>query len=99
MEPGSPLVHLTTVVGSFHGRVLAARLAAEGVVAELQGMSEGPYPLPGEVDVLVHADQLEFAREILLADAVDAAFDELRSRPTRVRPRLRRSRLRRRGDR
>jgi hypothetical protein len=98
MEPASPLVHLTTVVGSFRGRVIEARLAAEGVTAQLEGLSEGPYPLPCEVDILVRADQLDIAREILLADAVDAAFDEMRTRPPRRR-RRRRSRLRRRGAR
>jgi hypothetical protein len=96
MEPASPLVHLTTVTGSFRGRVIEARLAAEGVAAQLEGLSEGPYPLPTEVYILVRADQLAIAREILLADAVDAAFDEMRSRPVR-RPRRRRSGLRRRG--
>lgn len=66
--------HLTSVSGSFHGRVLAARLGAEGVLVELRGLSEGPYPLQGLVGVWVQADQLELAREILLADAVEEAF-------------------------
>jgi len=39
-------------------------------------MSDGPYPLPSNVDVFVHEGQLELARAILLGDAVDAAFDE-----------------------
>jgi hypothetical protein len=76
MKPSDRMVHLTTVVGSFHGHVLAARLGAEGITAELRGMSEGPYPLPANVSVFVHEDQLELARSLLLADAVDAAFDE-----------------------
>jgi hypothetical protein len=67
--------HLTTVRGSFHGRVVAARLGTEGILVELRGMSEGPYPLQGAVEVFVSADQLELAREILLADEVDAAVD------------------------
>ena len=70
------MVHLTTVVGSFHGHVLAARLGSEGIVVELRGLSDGPYPLPANVEVFVHADQLELAQALLLADAVDAAFDE-----------------------
>ncbi|MGD0082595.1 MAG: hypothetical protein ABSD78_05285 [Acidimicrobiales bacterium] len=69
--------HLTTVLGSFHGRVLAARLGAEGVLVVLRGATDGPYPIQGTVDVLVPADQLKFAREILLADAVDDAFGGL----------------------
>jgi len=43
------MVHLTTVVGSFHGHVLAARLGSEGIPVELRGMSDGPYPLPANV--------------------------------------------------
>jgi len=68
------LQNLTTVMGSFHGRVLAARLGAEGVIVVLKGMSDGPYPLQGAVEVLVPAEQLELAREILLADEVEDAF-------------------------
>jgi hypothetical protein len=70
------MVHLTTVVGSFHGHVLAARLGSEGIAVELRGLSEGPYPLPANVSVFVHEDQLELARSLLLADAIDAVFDE-----------------------
>jgi hypothetical protein len=80
MEPASPMVRLTTVAGSFPARVLAARLRSEGVRSELHGAGSGPYPLPGVVDVLVPADQLLLAREILLADAVDALF--VPSRPS-----------------
>jgi len=70
------MVHLTTVVGSFHGHVLAARLNSEGIAVELRGLSEGPYPIAANVSVFVHEDQLELARSLLLADAVDAAFDD-----------------------
>ena len=70
------MVHLTTVVGSFHGHVVAARLGSEGIPVELRGLSDGPYPLPANVEVFVHADQLELARALLLGDAVDAVFDE-----------------------
>jgi hypothetical protein len=73
------MVHLTTATGSFHGRVLAARLGSEGIPVELRGLSDGPYPLPGPVEILVRADMLELAREILLGDAVDAAFAEQRA--------------------
>ncbi len=74
MDPAPPMVHLTTVAGSFPAKVLAARLAAGGVPSELKGALGGPYPLPGVVDVLVPAPMLLLAREILLADAVDALF-------------------------
>ncbi len=105
MAQGTPpeggMVLLTTVVGSFHGRVLSARLGTEGVLAELSPPTDGPYPLQREVDVLVRADQLELAREILLADAVDAAFDPPWPRATRRgvgRTRQLRRRWRRAGD-
>jgi hypothetical protein len=71
------MCYLTTVVGSFHGRVLAARLGAEGVIVVLKGATDGPMPFQSNVDVLVPADQLALAREILLADAVDDAFSDV----------------------
>jgi len=76
MKPSDRMVHLTTVVGSFHGHVLAARLNSEGIAVELRGLSEGPYPITANVSVFVHEEQLALARSLLLADAVDAAFDE-----------------------
>jgi len=76
MKPSDRMAHLTTVAGSFHGHVLAARLGSDGIPVELRGMSDGPYPLPSNVEVYVHADQLELARALLLADAVDAVFDD-----------------------
>ncbi|MGD0439257.1 MAG: hypothetical protein ABSB52_01400 [Acidimicrobiales bacterium] len=76
MQPSDRMIHLTTVVGSFHGHVLAARLGSEGIPVELRGLSDGPYPLAASVEVFVHADQLELAQAILLGDAVDAAFHE-----------------------
>jgi hypothetical protein len=71
------MCYLTTVVGSFHGRVLAARLGAEGVIVVLKGTTDGLYPMQSPVDVLVPADQLVLAREILLADAVDDVFGDV----------------------
>jgi hypothetical protein len=68
------MCYLTTVVGSFHGRVIAARLGAEGILVVLKGATEGPYPLQIAV---VPADQLKAAREILLGDAIDDLFGEM----------------------
>ncbi len=68
------MCYLTTVVGSFHGRLLAARLGAEGVTVVLQGATDGPYPITGAVDVLVPERELDLAREILLGDSVDDIF-------------------------
>ena len=76
MKPGSGLVQLTSVVGSFHAQVLKARLESEGIRCELDPPREGPYPFPMEVSVFVPEDQLNLAREVLLADAVDAAYSE-----------------------
>lgn len=70
------MVHLTTVAGAFHAHVLEARLNSEGIGVELRGLSEGPYPIQISVAVYVRDDELDLARSLLLADAVDAAFDE-----------------------
>lgn len=70
------MTHLTTITGSFQAKVVAARLGAEGIPAQLRGGIDGVYPIFDEVRVYVPEDQVEVAREILLADAVDAVFDE-----------------------
>jgi hypothetical protein len=86
MASGDPLVHLTTVVGSVAGRLVVGRLRAEGIAATMSGLSDGPYPFPAEIDVLVPAGELAAAREILLAQAVDATFgDTKRVAPARRR--------------
>jgi hypothetical protein len=70
------MVHLTTAGSLFEGRVVVARLGAEGILAQLRGGGEGPYPLPGPVEVLVVADRADEARQLLLADQVEAIFDD-----------------------
>ncbi len=77
MESAQDFVYLTTVVGSIAGHLVVGRLRAEGVAATMRGPVEGPYPFPTEIDVLVPAADLDLAREILLADAVEATFDEM----------------------
>ena len=69
------MVHLTTVGSMFEARVVMARLGAEGILTQLRGPGDGPYPLPGPVEVLVVVDQAGEARELLLADQVEALFD------------------------
>lgn len=69
------MVRLATVGTSFHARVIAARLGAEGIVTDLRGNVDGFYPV-GEVHVYVDLEDLEEAREILLVDDVESAFDE-----------------------
>jgi hypothetical protein len=70
------MVPLTTVGSTFEARVVMARLGAEGILTQLRGARDGVYPLPGPVEVLVIADQADEARELLLADQVEAMFDE-----------------------
>ena len=68
------MVLLRTVPSSFHARVLAARLGADGIPTHLRGPIDGPYPM-GDVRVYVGSDDLAVAQELLLADEVEAAFD------------------------
>lgn len=69
------MVAVARVGDGFHARVLAARLGSEGIVTQLRGGGlDGPYPM-GDVEVLVGASDLGAARELLLADEVESAFD------------------------
>lgn len=77
------MVPLLRAEGAFHARVLAARLGSEGVVTQLRGSLDGPYPM-GAVEVLVQADDLALAKELLLADEVEAAFPSDLSEPDAV---------------
>ena len=65
----------------FEAQVLAARLGAEGFVWQMRGACS-VYPF-GTVDVLVDADDLERARELLLVDEIEAVFDPAPPRPPR----------------
>jgi hypothetical protein len=72
------MVPLTTVANPMAARILAAHLGAEGIVWQLRGDVDGPYPV-GPVEVLVPADDLEVARAVVAssdADAVTVADDE-----------------------
>jgi Putative prokaryotic signal transducing protein len=72
------MVPLTTVANPMAARILAAHLGAEGIVWQLRGDVDGPYPV-GPVEVLVPADDLEVARAVVAsadADAVAVAGDE-----------------------
>ena len=60
---------------TFHARVIAARLGSDGILTELRRAVDGPYPGIGEVQIYVCADDLAVARELLLADEVESAFD------------------------
>ena len=69
------MVRLATVRSTFHARVIAARLGAEGIMTQLRGNVDGVYPM-GDTHVFVEAEALDTAREVLLVDEVESAFDE-----------------------
>jgi hypothetical protein len=55
-----------------------ARLGADGILTQSRGGGDATYPLPGPVQVLVLLDQAEEARELLMADQVEAVFEEVK---------------------
>ncbi|MEY2478104.1 MAG: hypothetical protein QOG87_3419 [Actinomycetota bacterium] len=69
------MVPLVPAQGTFHAKVIAARLGAEGIATQLRGSVDGPYPCFGEVTVYVATEDLEVAAEILLVDEVEATLD------------------------
>jgi hypothetical protein len=56
-----------------------ARLGADGILTQSRGGGDGTYPLPGPVQLLVLVDQADEARELLMADQVEALFDDITS--------------------
>ena len=61
------MVLLTTAANPLAARILAAHLGAEGIVWQLRGNVDGPYPV-GPVEILVSADDLEEARLVVGVD-------------------------------
>ena len=59
------MVPLTTAANPVAARILAAHLGAEGIVWELRGNVDGPYPI-GPVEVLVAQEDLAVAREVVV---------------------------------
>jgi hypothetical protein len=72
MVAGFSMVPLTVTSSAFEAQVLCARLGADGIVTEMRGA----YPLAGPVTVLVEAANAELARELMLADQVEAIFQQ-----------------------
>jgi len=74
------MVPLTTAANPLAARILAAHLGAEGIVWELRGNVDGPYPI-GPVEVLVAEEDLAVARQVVVEqepeplDAVDVEHD------------------------
>ena len=59
-----PMVPLTTAPNPMAARILAAHLGSEGIVWQLRGDVDGPYPV-GPVEILVPEDDLDLARVIV----------------------------------
>jgi hypothetical protein len=76
------MVRLITVSTGFEAKVIAARLGVEGILWELRGGVDGPYPI-GPVHVFVAEQDLSFARQVLLESEVESAFQEPRTASTR----------------
>jgi hypothetical protein len=62
-----PMVLLTTAANPLAARILAAHLGAEGIVWQLRGNVDGPYPV-GPVEILVSAEDLDEARGVVGID-------------------------------
>lgn len=84
------MVRLLSTRDPFEAKLVAARLGAEGVLCEVRGGLDGPYPI-GPVHLYVPDDELEAAREVLALDALDDTEpdepderDHRRRRRTRV---------------
>ncbi len=65
--PIGPMVLLTTAANPMAARILAAHLGSEGIVWQLRGDVDGPYPV-GPVEILVPEDDLDLARVIIGVD-------------------------------
>ena len=68
------LVPVTRVSNGFHANVIAARLGADGIVAQVRGGLASPYPA-GDVEVLVDESELDDAVALLLADEIESSFE------------------------
>src|SRR5512134_3965244 len=71
--PATPMVRVTTVGDPIEAKIIAARLGSEGVLWELRGGVDGPYPM-GPFHVYVAADDVALAHDVLaLAGETGAA--------------------------
>lgn len=72
-----------TASSPMEAKVLVARLGAEGIVWELRGSVDGPLAL-GPIDVLVDANELDSACELLLIDDLESSFADEDHEPAYV---------------
>jgi hypothetical protein len=71
------MVTVRKVTDQFEAKVIVARLGSAGFVTELRGRGASTtYPL-GPIEICVHEDDVEDARELLLADEVESAFETI----------------------
>jgi hypothetical protein len=80
------MVPLTTAANPVAARIIAAHLGAEGIVWELRGNVDGPYPV-GPVEVLVAEEDLDVARQVVVEEEpeeIGGAHDELGRAPKEV---------------
>lgn len=56
---------LLTTTNAFEARLIAARLGSDGIVAELRGATDTPYPGLFDISVYVPEEHLELARELI----------------------------------
>lgn len=79
---------LLVAKNAFHAQVIRARLSQEGIDAHIVGPSSDIYPASsianGMSEVWVSSEDEADAREVLLADEVDAAFLESNDKSTLV---------------
>ncbi len=81
--PGARFVHIATAGDLVEGRVLAARLEAEGIEVRLHSQAFGPYPVTvgqmAETEIWVLSDRVEEASTILLDAEVNTALAPVES--------------------
>ena len=71
------MVSLVSARSGFEAKVLTARLGAEGIIWQVRGgLLDAVYPV-GQVEILVAADDIERARELLVVDELEAVFEEV----------------------
>jgi len=70
------MVSVATAKSAFEAKVLTARLGADGVLWEVRGSIDGMYPV-GTIEILVDADDLDRALDILSTGELDEEDDIL----------------------
>jgi hypothetical protein len=82
-QPGARFIRIATVGDLVEGRVLAARLEAEGIEVRLHSQAFGPYPVTvgqmAETEIWVLSDRVEEASTILLDAEVNTALSSVES--------------------